>query len=312
MEEHKAQIADIISHNWLIIVLCLGFLIPMLIFMREDLIFSFFTFISIWFILFLPFAIPYFILKHKRLNPSQVALFFIYMLPWYLAVLIYENLGNFTSSLTMPLMDIPLYHIDVLIFGETPSLILQNYIHPTLTYLLFLVYLFGYVIPPLVLAIMLWVTKRKEQFLEYSHAFVICMYIGFLFYLLVPAVGPKVYYADSFDVDVYGNTVLSTDLMGDIQRYNKNVFPSMHTALSTLVLLFSRKYGGKLFYLILPIAILVWFSTIYLRMHYFVDLLAGWSLALMMFYLAPSILSYARKVGESRIRPDIQTLLSFL
>ncbi|MBU0590763.1 phosphatase PAP2 family protein [Candidatus Micrarchaeota archaeon] len=242
------------------------------------------------------FIIPALIINHGKLEISKLVEFFFYFSPWFLAVLIYENLTALTIHINMPLVDLQLYQADILLFGETPSVFLQNFIDPTLTYVLFTTYVFVYILSPVFLGGYIFLKKGKEKFSEYSHAVVLTMLIGFVVYFIVPGVGPEVYFPDKYTMDVYGDTIIPPDIMRDIQRYPKNAFPSMHTALTTLALLFSFKNDKKAFYLFLIPVLLLWFSTIYLRQHYFVDLLAGWALALLAYKYAPSIHQKAKSL----------------
>ena len=52
----------------------------------------------------------------------------------------------------------------------------------------------------------------------------------------------------------------------------------MHVALVTIFSVFAYRNNKKLFWVTLPLVMASFFSTIYLRQHYFVDLLAGWAL----------------------------------
>jgi membrane-associated phospholipid phosphatase len=54
-----------------------------------------------------------------------------------------------------------------------------------------------------------------------------------------------------------------------------DVFPSVHVAASFYLLLFDWKHWRRRFWLVLLPCQLLWFSALYLRFHYFVDLLAG-------------------------------------
>ena len=68
----------------------------------------------------------------------------------------------------------------------------------------------------------------------------------------------------------------------------------MHTCISTLALVHARQHGAVLyprrprlvFRLFLPAVILLQIATLYLRQHYFVDLVAGWGLAAVSLALA--------------------------
>jgi membrane-associated phospholipid phosphatase len=58
-----------------------------------------------------------------------------------------------------------------------------------------------------------------------------------------------------------------------------DVFPSLHCAASAFVLAFDRRQSRGRFWVFLVPVVGLWFSTLYLRFHYLVDLVAGFALA---------------------------------
>jgi membrane-associated phospholipid phosphatase len=65
-----------------------------------------------------------------------------------------------------------------------------------------------------------------------------------------------------------------------------DVFPSLHCALSSFLLFFDRRHRPWRFKLYLVPAVGLWFSTIYLRYHYFIDVVCGFALAALALWLA--------------------------
>ncbi len=61
------------------------------------------------------------------------------------------------------------------------------------------------------------------------------------------------------------------------------------TAASLVTLIYAWRYVRPWFWLLLPFVLGLWVSTIYLRHHYFVDLVAGWLLAPVAVFVAPRI-----------------------
>ena len=55
----------------------------------------------------------------------------------------------------------------------------------------------------------------------------------------------------------------------------RDCFPSGHTELTLLVLYYARKFHRKTFWWLLPLGTGVIISTVYLRYHYVVDVVAG-------------------------------------
>ena len=70
---------------------------------------------------------------------------------------------------------------------------------------------------------------------------------------------------------------------------SRAAFPSLHAAVSLVALVYAWRYLRPWFYVLLPFVLGLWVSTIYLRHHYTVDLLAGWMLAPAALALAPRL-----------------------
>jgi len=97
--------------------------------------------------------------------------------------------------------------------------------------------------------------------------------LGFLGYSFLPAGGPHI---DPSLAPLHGGPL--TTFMLPIISVGSNsidVFPSIHAAASLYLLLFDYANYRKRFWILLVPTIALWISTVYLRYHYVVDLLAG-------------------------------------
>jgi membrane-associated phospholipid phosphatase len=99
--------------------------------------------------------------------------------------------------------------------------------------------------------------------------------LGFAGYAIVPAAGPYL-----------EGTANAADLLGGIgaslnhfmvhQGSNRvDCFPSLHCAMSGAVLAFEVYYARRRAWITGLVVAAIWLSTVYLRQHYFVDVLAG-------------------------------------
>ena len=104
--------------------------------------------------------------------------------------------------------------------------------------------------------------------------------IGFLGYSLVPAAGPYLAFPSAFTGPLQGWFV--TRLNASVVASGSNgvdVFPSLHCAVSAYLLFFDRRHAPWRYRLHLIPCLGLWFATIYLRYHYFADVVAGFALA---------------------------------
>jgi membrane-associated phospholipid phosphatase len=116
--------------------------------------------------------------------------------------------------------------------------------------------------------------------------------IGFCGYLLVPAVGPYLFQASQFPSRLPGGGLGITQVIYKIDEfkgYARDCFPSLHTAHTTVILVFARRFSRRVFYSYLPMAIGLYISTMYLRMHYAVDVAAGFCAATLAVSLGPRL-----------------------
>ena len=190
----------------------------------------------------------------------------------------YMNMGPALTRAGARLWDAELLRLDRLLTGTTPALVLQPLVHPLLTDALSLCY--GLFIPYFATSL-IWYFFGELPVARRFFAGLIGLYsIGFLGYLLVPAGGPYLAFADLFSVPLAGGLLTEANATLVAIGGNKvDVFPSLHCAASAFILAFDRRHSRGRFRLFLVPVVGLWFSTVYLRYHYLVDLAAGFALA---------------------------------
>ncbi len=65
------------------------------------------------------------------------------------------------------------------------------------------------------------------------------------------------------------------DILNALEGNKRDCFPSGHTQTVLISLWFAFKYRRPLFWIYLPVIIALIISTVYLRYHYVIDLVAG-------------------------------------
>ena len=218
-------------------------------------------------------------------------------LPFLLFLGLYESFqSRLWQDVHPALRDPALLRIDRALFGETPAFVLQHFEAPWLTAILAICY-FLHLVLPAVLGTLLYIRDR-QTFRAFLLTVLIAAIIGFAGYAAVPAVGPGSYYPDAFSHPLGGSLQAEVLQIVDAARAPRDVFPSLHVAISTLVLLFARRAGRFWFWLMLPLVVGNWIATIYLRYHYLIDVLAGWAAAAAAYYLAGLLLRLERRWRE--------------
>ena len=141
----------------------------------------------------------------------------------------------------------------------------------------------SYYFIPFGMCIALWVQRRWKDFDDLAFGLITTLLLTYIGYFLVPTTGPRVPHELEFQV-LGGGTFSARvrDFLRAAEVNQLDAFPSGHTALSLVYL----GYGWRLYpswKVRIPLAISVVgiiFATVYLSLHYAVDLMAGALLAL--------------------------------
>lgn len=212
-------------------------------------------------------------------------------LPFMLFLLFY---GTFYSTLWATVhprtFDSTLLAADRALFGETPSVAMQKWISSGLTSFMSLCYFLHLVFPPVMA--FLWYRRDVRIFRQFLLAILFCGAIGTLGYLLIPAVGPGVAYPQLYSKSLTGSLYQPIIDFMDRARAPRDAFPSLHIAISAVVLIFAARYNRVVLLILAPLILGNWISTIYLRYHYFVDDIGGFVLAVASVLIAGAALSW--------------------
>ncbi len=216
-------------------------------------------------------------------------------LPFLLFLLFYATFTWAIWTAIQPrTFDADLLAIDRRLFGETPSVPMQHWISPGLTSFLSLCYALHLVLPPVVAG--LWYRRSIRTFREFLLAILICGAIGSLSYVMVPAVGPGIAFPHLYSKALSGSLYQPIIDFMDRARAPRDVFPSLHIAVSTIVFWYAAKRGRVLFWIVAPFIVGNWLSTLYLRYHYAIDCVAGFAAAAASIALAGGALALERRV----------------
>lgn len=177
---------------------------------------------------------------------------------------------------------------DKLIFGVHPTVWLQNLYNPWLDELMNFIYASYYTFFLLVPLIFYLRKKKEVSYAIYSLATFTYM-SNFIIFYLIPALGAK--HAPMLaGLHVKEHTgFLFTELNRIIQAKGGiacGAFPSSHVAGALVWALSAMRYDKKLGYIVLPFAIGIGFSTVYMTLHHAVDPIGGYIWGALSFILA--------------------------
>lgn len=187
----------------------------------------------------------------------------------------YSRLNPIINILSPVTYDRELQAIDQFLFGVQPSVWLERFHHPLATEILYLSYIafFGW---QLSLGVLLYL-RQNGDFEDYFLTIVCYYMISYVFYAAIPAIGPRFDIAHTYKVPLEG-VFIGTSIRDSFYGIPmlRDCFPSGHTGITLLVLTRAiTKRAFTFFWIMLPFAILLIFSTLYCRFHYATDLLCA-------------------------------------
>jgi hypothetical protein len=198
---------------------------------------------------------------------------------------IYFQLAAVVAAIPPVLQDQRLQRLDRWLIGGDLSMALERWSHPWLTEILSAAYL-SY-LPYVAVGVLFYLLDDLTLTVRFYLGVLAAVSLGFLGYMLVPAYGPYLALADQFIVPLSGGWIAR--LNAEFVRWGSiriDTFPSLHCALPAFILAFDFLHHRTRFWIGLIPCVLLWFSTVYLRYHYFADAVAGFVLAGASLFLA--------------------------
>lgn len=183
-------------------------------------------------------------------------------------------------------LDQKLYAFDLNVFHVEPAMAWDKFVNPA-TSEWFSFFYFGYfLLMALHVVPLLFFDRRKQLVGEFTFGMLVLFSMGHTLYMVVPGYGPYRAMADSFHntfaPGTWHNLVMNAVHSGGALM---DIFPSLHTGAPTLIAFFSFRNRDKLaFKYTWPVVTFctanIIVATMFLRWHYLVDVVAGFSLAI--------------------------------
>ena len=198
---------------------------------------------------------------------------------------VFFTMGSAVHKVTPYKCDGLLASLDHALFGVTLSARAQVLATPVLTEILSFCYLLFF---PYLLVSWFYYACRGLPLLRKLMVGLFTIYgIGFIGYSLVPAGGPQAALPAEFAVPLTGWAITRFNALVVASGSNGvDVFPSLHCAVSCFLLCFDRQHARWRHRLYLVPCIGLWLATIYLRYHYFADVVVGFALAAFALWVA--------------------------
>jgi membrane-associated phospholipid phosphatase len=210
--------------------------------------------------------------------------------PIFALLAIYEVLHLLTPILAPHTVDGELVKIDHAILGVDVGRWLNDHLgSAAMTKVMTYCYV-SYAFASPIYAAYAYFKREYRAFHDFTLAIAITALLGYSGYLLVPAVGPYIFQADIYPDKLPGwghGGVL--DVIAKAKGSARDAFPSLHTAMTTVLMGLLWRDARRLFWTYLPMALGLYLATMYLRVHYAVDVAAGFIVAGLALWTAPKI-----------------------
>jgi membrane-associated phospholipid phosphatase len=221
---------------------------------------------------------------------------------WYALVYLpfcYKEVPYIISALGLRVADLTLARWDLAMWKTDPVFWPDTLLNPYLTEFLQLVY--SMFIPGVIgLGLLYWYKRSSREFRYCTFLVVATFLICYLGYLAIPARGPRFMDYVSQHPALQGLWAFRffQGTLDTLEGAQFDCFPSGHVAVMIVCCYAARKLPRRIFLIFCALAALIAFSTIYLRYHYMIDVLAGILLAILVIVISPYVYKVLGRPGS--------------
>lgn len=187
-----------------------------------------------------------------------------------------------------------------MLFGGQPLVWIQNFYSPLLAEWMFFVYVVYIIIYPLLGAVIFF--KRDEDAHEdYLYQLGLINLVCGLGFVLYPVAGPlrwekaRILLSEPLPLRFFGQ--LAEYIRSNVHAPGGTI-PSPHCAVATVMWFMSLKYTKWGFYILTPVILSLYVSTVYGRFHYISDMIIGILVAIPILLFAPALAQVWNKRAE--------------
>lgn len=235
---------------------------------------------------------------------------FISNIQYLIGILIVYSLYQFLIKSLHPIdYDNLLISWDLALLGKHPGEVLQPIVNPYITEYLQISYTLFYFLPIFTAWDLYF--NQNEKYDQFLRNILFAYFFSYLLYFVLPAIGPRftIYSFEQINNELPG--VFLTDTLrwfinfgggvtnssvNPINIVNRDCMPSGHTMVTLVAIFYSFRFQSKLRWLVFIIGLSIIFATIYLRYHYFVDIIAGFIFGVVSYVIEPKINKFYRKI----------------
>ena len=248
-------------------------------------------------------ALTLLISLQKRNNSKLVEMTCDIIFPVAAVMLIFNSLGGLVHNINSLTYDHVLIRLDYMLFGMHPTVALERFTTPVLTEILQFAYA-SYYFLPVILGVTLKMEGKEAEFHRSVFLIILCFFLSYIGYILVPALGPRYTLNHLQSVELHGIFLrdVINDTLNSLEGIKLDAFPSGHTAVTLTVVYLAYRFQKTLLRIFLPLALALVISTVYLRYHYVVDVLAGILLFMFTIYIGEKYYNWWERKNSSHAK----------
>ena len=216
----------------------------------------------------------------------------LFLRHWFILAylpLCYKEVPLIVVALRLPAADFKLAGWDLGMWRIDPVFWLSSFQNRGLVELLQVVYTL-FIPGVLALGVLMWLRRPRTGFRYGTFLIAGTFLISYLGYLVLPARGPRFLpYAAQHPLHGWWMFTTFQQLLDSLEGAQYDCFPSGHVAVVLVGCYLARRISPLAFYTYCLFAALITVSTIYLRYHYVIDVIAGTALAIVIIASGPWI-----------------------
>lgn len=237
-------------------------------------------------------------LQHKRISPKLIE-FTRFILPLVLLTYLYTETNTLNNFLFINDLD-PLFSgIEEQLFGFQPALVFAQVIPSNgFAELMYFGY-FSYYLMLVSVPLYVFIKGDKNHASRVMFIVIHSFFVYYLIFILIPVGGPQFYFSDWPDLPggyIFGPLMRFIQLNGEAPTA---AFPSSHASICIMLILLCFRFAKPLLKIILPVAVLLLLSTVYIRAHYLIDVLGAFLTTPLIYKLSDLLFDKISKENKS-------------
>ncbi|MGD0210451.1 MAG: phosphatase PAP2 family protein [Desulfomonilia bacterium] len=222
---------------------------------------------------------------YNRFPTERFQFFRDWYVPAFLIILYLENRRLIPLSNPHDLDSILIAMDRFLFLGNDPTIFLEKFTHPLLTEILQIAYASFYFLP-FTLCLILYLKKPHLEFHINASVILMGFYLSYIGYYITPVIGPRftLNHLQSLPLTGIFSFDFIRNMIAQAEGIMRDCCPSGHAMISLLTVLLAWRYTRAFFPIAVIWALLIIFSTVYLRYHYVTDLIVGMTLGFVVYW----------------------------